>query len=246
MEKITLPQGTKVPHHLLIFPDGNRRWARERGLPSLEGHRRGFKAAYPLAKACRDFGIHTVTIWAFSTENWKRSKEEVNHLMNLYRQFIDRHFEEALKEEVKVIHLGRKDRLPKSLMERIGEVEEKTKNFEKHILNIALDYGGRNELLRAIKKLLDDYKNKKIKSSGLSEELFAQYLDTASQPYPDPDFIIRTSGEHRTSGIFPWQAVYAELYFEKDHFPDFTPEKLKKAIIEYSRRERRFGGDSRK
>ena len=243
MEKVTLPPGTKVPNHLLIIPDGNRRWAKERGLPTLKGHQRGAKISYPLVKTCRDFGIHTLTLWAFSARNWKRSKREVNCLMKIFEDLIDRHLREALKDNVKIVHLGRKDRIPKSLKKKIINAEGKTKNFKKHIFNIALDYEGRDEILRAVEKLIKDYKDKKTEIKNLSEELFAQYLDTASQPYPYPDFLIRTSGEQRTSGILPWQIAYAEFYFEKDHFPDFTPEKLKAAILEYSRRERRFGGN---
>lgn len=243
MEKLTLPPGTKVPNHLLIIPDGNRRWAKERGLPTLEGHRKGAEISYKIVKTCRDFGIHTTTMWAFSTKNWKRSKREVRYLMKLFEELIDRHLKEALKEEVRIIHLGRRDRIPKSLREKIVDAEEKTKNFQKHIFNVALDYEGRDEILRAVKRLLKDYEDDKLGEQDLSEELIAQYLDTTSQPYPYPDLLIRTSSEQRTSGIFVWQAADTEFYFEKAHFPDFSPEKLKAAILDYSQRERRFGGD---
>jgi undecaprenyl diphosphate synthase len=239
----TLPPGTKVPNHLLIIPDGNRRWAKAHGLPSFEGHRRGAEISHPIAKACRNFGIHTLTMWAFSTKNWKRSNKETGYLMRLSEEFINRHLEEAQKEEVKIIHLGRKDRLPKSLKRAIENAEEKTRQFKKYIFNLALDYEGRDEILRAIKELLQDFKRKEFKEKEVSEELLTQYLDTANQPHPYPDLLIRTSGEQRTSGIFVWQATDTELYFEESHFPDFSVEKLKKALLDYSQRERRLGGN---
>lgn len=237
--KLTLPPQTKVPNHLVIIPDGNRRWAKDRGLPSLEGHRRGFEITPKIARAARDFGIHTLTIWAFSTENWNRSRKEVNYLMKMYEWFIDKHLDEAKKDSVRLVHLGRKDRIPESLAQKIRQAEAETKNNTKNILNIALDYGGRDELLRTIKKIVDD----KVKAEEIDEELVKSYLDTHDQPFPYPDLLIRTSGEQRTSGILPWQESYVELYFGEDHFPDFTPEKLRDAIIDYSSRDRRFGGD---
>lgn len=230
-----LPEDVVVPHHVAIIPDGNRRWARERGLPAFEGHRRGFEITPKLVRAARELGIHTLTIWAFSTENWNRSETEVKYLMKMYEWFIGKHLAEAKKEGARIYHLGRKDRIPKRLAEKMARAEGETADNDKYVLNIALDYGGHDEILRAIGRMNGEKK--------LTEDKFAEYLDTRGQPHPDPDLIIRTSGEQRTSGLFSWQAAYAEFYFEPDHFPDFSPKKLREAIIDYAQRGRRFGGN---
>ncbi|MBI2028208.1 MAG: di-trans,poly-cis-decaprenylcistransferase [Candidatus Levybacteria bacterium] len=226
-----------IPNHIAITPDGNRRWAKEHRLPSLEGHRRGFDVAIKIGRKIRSLGVNTLTMWAFSTENWDRSKEEVNYLMKMYEIFIDKNLKEAMKEKIRIIHLGRKDRIPKGLLKKIQNSEEKTKSFDKYVLNIALDYGGRDEVIRAIKKVLSI----KYKVLSINIENFSQFLDTANQPHPDPDLIIRTSGEMRTSGLMIWQAAYAEYFFLEKHFPDLNDEDIENAIAEYSRRQRRFG-----
>ena len=226
-----------IPNHIAIIPDGNRRWAKEHGLPSFEGHRRGFDVAVKVGRKIRSMGVHTLTMWAFSTENWDRSKEEVSYLMKMYQRFIDRNLKEAMREKIKIIHLGRKDRISKNLLGRIQNSEEKTKNFKNYILNIALDYGGRDEIIRAINKL----STMNYKLSTLSEDNFNDFLDTTNQPHPNPDLIIRTSGEQRTSGLMIWQAAYAEYIFLQKHFPDLNDKDIESAIEEYSRRQRRFG-----
>lgn len=226
-----------VPNHIAIIPDGNRRWAKEHGLPSLEGHRRGFDVAIKVGRKIRSMGVHTLTMWAFSTENWDRSKEEVSYLMRLYERFIEKNLKEAMREKIRIIHLGRKDRISNKLLEKIQNSEEKTKNFTNYILNIALDYGGRDEVLRAIKKL----STFNFQLSTLSENSFSQFLDTANQPHPNPDLIIRTSGEQRTSGLMIWQAAYAEYVFLNKHFPDINDNDIEFSIEEYSKRQRRFG-----
>lgn len=249
-----LPEDTKVPKHVAIIPDGNRRWARARNLPTFDGHKKGFEITPQLARASREFGIHTLTIWAFSTENWNRSQEEVVYLMKMYEWFIDQHLDECIKDEAKLVHLGRKDRIPAALRKKIEGAEEKTRNFTRNILNVALDYGGHDELLRAIEKLHADLAAGKIKIEDMGEVIgqyhgkypyyrFIDYLDTAGQPHPYVDLLIRTSGEQRVSGFLSWQLAYTEFYWEKDHFPDFTPEKLREAIIAFSNRQRRFGGN---
>lgn len=240
-KELVLPPGTKIPNHIAIIPDGNRRWARQHKLPTFEGHRRGFNIAFDLAKACRDFGVHTLSFWAFSTDNWQRSKEEVSYLMKLYETMIDRSLKEALKDEVQIVHLGRKDRIPKVLADKLANAEEKTKHLKRFILNLCLDYGGRDEILRAIKRIQDT----EYRIQDLDEENFNDLLDTAGQPYPYPDLLIRTSGEQRTSGFLLWQMVYTEFYFVKKHFPEMTPQDIYEAILDYSKRDRRFGGDSR-
>lgn len=226
-----------LPNHVAIIPDGNRRWAKEHGLPSLEGHRRGFDVAVKIGKKIRSLGVHTMTMWAFSTENWNRSKEEVSYLMKMYETFIEKNLKEAMKEKIRIIHLGRKDRISKKLLKKIQNSEEKTKDFKNYILNIALDYGGQDEIIRAIMKI----PNSKLQIPNLNEENFGQFLDTANQPYPNPDLIIRTSGEQRTSGLMIWQAAYAEYIFLQKHFPDLNDKDIEEAIEEYSLRQRRFG-----
>ena len=219
-----------TPNHIAIIPDGNRRWAREHGLPTLEGHRKGFDVGIKIARYIRSLGIHTLTVWAFSTENFNRTQEEVSYLMRLYEKMLDKFLSEALKDNVRIIHMGRKDRIPKSLLKKIEDVEQKTRDNTKYILNIALDYGGRDEVLRAIKKL-----------GNLTEESFPKFLDTTGQPYPNTDLIIRTSGEMRTSGLMIWQAAYAEFYFLQKHFPDLIEKDIDNALEEFAKRQRRFG-----
>ncbi|CAN5351822.1 hypothetical protein BH10PAT1_BH10PAT1_1170 [soil metagenome] len=240
-ESITLPKGTLIPNHLAIILDGNRRWARARGLHPWEGHRRGFAAAKRVANAARSLGIHTTTLWGFSTENWDRSPQEINQIMKLLKQFIVEFEKEADKDQIRLVHLGRKDRLPKDLIKALQNLETKTKDYKNHILNIALDYGGRDEIVRATKKII----NAQIPAVKLNEKIFASYLDTGDEPYPYVDLFIRPSGEQRISGLMPWQMTYAEIYWEEDNLPDMTPEKLKEAVLDYSRRRRRFGGDDK-
>lgn len=237
--KLTLPRGTKIPNHIALVLDGNRRWARAKGLKPGEGHIAGYQAVTKLVKAARNLGVHTFTVWAFSTENWERPKEEIEKIFDILKRGLKEFGKEAHKEEVRFIHLGRKDRFPKDLVNLIIKLEERTKKYDKHIYNMALDYGGRDEITRAVKKIVAEG----IPLEKVDEALISAYLDTAGQPYPYPDLFIRTSGEQRTSGLLPWQMVYAEYYFEPNHLPDFTPEKLKEAILDYSRRRRRFGGN---
>lgn len=238
-KKIDPKKGVIVPDHIAIILDGNRRWARSRGLHTLQGHKAGFDAGMKIAKASRSWGVHTFTVWGFSTENWDREETEIKYLQNLFRSMVKIIEKEAMKDDIRFIHLGRKDRLPKDLVDYIVALEEKTKNNKKHTFNVALDYGGHDEILRATKKIIDAG----ISSSKLDEKTFASYLDTKDQPYPNVDLFIRTSGEQRTSGFLPWQLNYAEYYWEVDHLPDMTPEKLWNIILDYSRRRRRFGGN---
>ncbi len=237
--KLTLPKGTQVPNHVAIIPDGNRRWARARGLHTLLGHKKGFERAVELSRAARDLGIHTVTLWGFSTENWDRSEEEVTYLMKLYEKLIDDYLSDAHKNKVRIIHLGRKDRLPKFLLNKISKAEADTSKYESYIMNIAIDYGGQDEIVRAVKKMISDG----VSEDKIDQKLFEKYLDIHEQPYPFVDLMIRTSGEQRTSGFLLWESPYAEFYWEREHFPDFTPERFKEAILDYSRRRRRFGGN---
>lgn len=221
-----------LPKHIVVIPDGNRRWAKKRHLPSIEGHRRGLELAKVLATACRDWGIRTVSIWAFSTENWGRAKDEVEYLMKAFNKYLNDNVKQFIDDGARIKVLGRKDRIPQYLLETIENVEKLTDKGKEYQLNICLDYGGRDEIIRAVNTLIK--KGKKV-----TEEAFSGSLDTAGMP--DPDLIIRTSGEMRTSGMMPWQAAYAEYYFSPVYFPDFTVERLREAIIEFASRQRRFG-----
>lgn len=239
--KLTVPKGTVVPKHIALILDGNRRWARARGLSTFEGHTAGFHATKKLARAVRELGVHTFTIWGFSTENWDRSPEEIAYLMQLLKRIVREVLRDANKEGVRFHHLGRKDRLPKDLVDLLVKAEEETKHNKKFVLNVALDYGGRDEILRAFKRIVAD----RVPENKINEKLIDSYLDTGGQPHPNPDFFIRPSGEQRTSGLMPWQMVYSEYYWEEVCLPDFSPECLKEAILDYSRRRRRFGGNDK-
>lgn len=240
-QNLPLPSGTKVPNHVALVLDGNRRWARARGLPTFSGHKAGFDAAMKVARAARDFGVHTFSVYGFSTENWDRSPEEINYLMTLYWKMVEEMSKQAKKEGIRFVHLGRKDRLPQDLIKFINEVEEETKDNQNNVFNAALDYGGRDEMVRAVRQIVEN----KIPVDKIDEKLFATYLDTGDQPYPYVDLFIRPSGEQRTSGLLLWQVAYAEYYWELDHLPDMTSEKLREAIVDYSRRRRRFGGNDK-
>lgn len=222
----------QIPKYVAIIPDGNRRWAKERGLPTFFGHEKGFNTLIKIGRKARKLGVKIITIWAFSTENWHRSKEEINYLMMLFNNKIDEFLKEAKKEEIKIIHLGRKDRINKDLKDKIINAEQETKKYSRYYLCIALDYGGRDEIIRAI----NSFKKNNLKEADLS-----QYLDTKYLPYPDPDLIIRTGGEQRLSGFLLWQCQYSELIFIKEYLPDFSPKSFEKCIIDFSKRNRRFG-----
>jgi undecaprenyl diphosphate synthase len=230
----------KIPKHLAIIPDGNRRWAKENNVSSLEGHKKGAQVMKEISRAARDKGVHTMTAWGFSTENWTRDITEVNYLMELFLQLLYENEEEAHKDQVRFIHLGRKDRIPKKLMQEIARVEKATEHYTKHIYNFCLDYGGQNEIIRGVNKILKE----EHKKDSISEKDFEKYLDTAGQPHPYVDLLIRTSGEQRTSGLLPYQMTYAEFYFEPSPLPDFSVQKFEKALQAYANRDRRFGGNS--
>lgn len=238
---VTLPPGTVVPDHLAIILDGNRRWARSKGLDPWEGHKAGYLAGKKITEATRQWGIHTLTVWGFSTENWERNQKEISTIMDLLRRFLAEVKEDVVKEDTRFVHLGNKQGLPDDIIAAIKNLEEETRFNKKHVLNVALNYGGRNEIIRTTRKIIDAG----IPADQVDEKLFASYLDTANQPYPYVDLFIRPSGEQRTSGLLPWQMTYAEFYWELDHLPDMTPEKLRTAIIDYSRRRRRFGGNDK-
>ncbi|NMB91332.1 di-trans,poly-cis-decaprenylcistransferase [candidate division WWE3 bacterium] len=223
-----------VPKHVAIIMDGNRRWAKEKGLPSLEGHRRGADNFEKLAERAKELGILCFTGWAFSTENWKRSKEEVKYLFSLIGGLAERYKKKCQEKKTKFIHLGRKDRIPEETRKTLEDVEESTKGFNDFTVAIGVDYGGHDELLRVMKKMKED-------KEEITQENIEKNLDTAS--LPQIDLIIRTGGEKRLSGFMSWQCAYAELYFTDTYFPDFGVKQLEEAVKNFSQRERRFGGN---
>jgi undecaprenyl diphosphate synthase len=223
-----------IPKHIAIIPDGNRRWAKQHNLPSIEGHRRGADLVMDLGKKAKELGVKVLTIWGFSTENWDRPHTEVDYLMKLFAEVLNKYAEQAIKEQIRICHIGRKDRIGEVLKNKIQEIEEKTAQYTDTTLIIALDYGGRDEIIRAVNKLKQEESLKEV-----NEETVSSYMDTTH--FPDPDLIIRTGGEMRLSGYLLWQSEYSELYFSTLYFPDFSPLELEKAIKEYSHRQRRFG-----
>ena len=234
-KNVLFPTDAIIPQHIAIIPDGNRRWAKEKGLPSFEGHKQGFNRLKELSAVTREAGIKTVTVWGFSTENWTREKNEVKYLFEIFDTLIKRLSADTKDNEIRFRHLGRKDRIPEKIVNRLVALEKATQRYSKYFLNLALDYGGRDEILRGIKKLIDS----RVAVGLIDDQLFSQQLDTAG--ISDPDLIIRTSGEQRLSGLLPWQGAYSELYFAPVHFPDFDASQLKLALLEYSQRQRRFG-----
>ena len=222
--------------------DGNRRWAKSKGLPVFAGHKIGEERIEPIIDTAIDMGISFLTFWAFSTENWNRSKLEVNFLMRLYREELNKKVNVFHNKNVKLNIIGNISMFPRDIQERTREWMEKTKNNKKITVNLALSYGGKDEIMRAINRWRESSKwepSGQVQSSKLKREDFEQYLDTAGQP--DPDLLIRTGGEMRLSGFMLWQMEYAELYFTETFWPDFTPAEFKKAIEEYQNRMRRFG-----
>jgi undecaprenyl diphosphate synthase len=225
----------RVPTHLGIIMDGNGRWAKARGLPRLAGHRAGTENIRPVLEGCVEFGVPMLTIWAFSTENWRRPQLEVQGLIRLLGETIDRQLNELDQEGVRLNHIGRLNRLPKRLQQRVREAIERTKNNTRITLNVAFDYGGRDEIVRAVQRIIQD----NVPAKEVTEDLISHYLYTSG--LPDPDFVIRTSGEFRTSNFMIWQGAYAEYYITPTYWPDFGKDELYKALQSYATRDRRFG-----
>lgn len=229
-----------IPKHVAIIMDGNGRWAAKRALPKKAGHRAGAKTLENISQAAIDLGIEHLTVYAFSTENWKRSKEEVKGIMDLLREYLKTYIDKAKKDNVRVHIIGDITRLDEDIQQQIVELESLTKNKTGMNLHIALNYGGRDELLRAIRKVSQDVAEGKYKAEEIGEKELEQYLDT--KEIPDPELLIRTSGEERISNFLLWQIAYSELSFSEKLWPDFTEYDLKQAIYQYQSRERRFGG----
>jgi len=235
-EKVELPE--KVPDHVAIIMDGNGRWALSRGLPRLAGHRAGTENLRRIIEACIEFGIPYLTIYAFSTENWGRPNEEVQGLMRILEDVIDKELQELNDQGVKLRHIGRLDRLDPHLQEKVLEAVNFTKDNSRLTLNVAFNYGGRDEIVCAIQHMIEDG----IQPGEVNDELVSKYLFTAG--VPDPDLIIRTSGELRGSNFLIWQGAYCEWYFTPTYWPDFDKKEFLKALQEFSHRERRYGSVS--
>ena len=224
-----------IPQHIVLFPDGNRRWAKEKGIASLEGHMQGYKNLLDFSEWCKNRGVKVLTAFGFSTENWNRSKEEVDYLMKLLEKCLIDNLEKYNKEGTRVRVIGERERLPESLKTAIKTTEEATKNNDKLFLNLAISYGGKWDILNAVKKIIED----KIPADKVDEKLFESYLSTAG--LPAPDFVIRAGGEKRMSNFVLWQAAYAELYFSPKLWPEFSEQDLDEALKEFDNRHRRFG-----
>jgi len=232
-----------LPSHIAVILDGNRRWARSRGLPPWAGHEVGARNVEKLLDWCLELGIKTVTLYVFSLENFYRPKEEVNALMRIIERYLKKLRDDPRihKYRVRVRALGRKYLLPKSIQELLTQIEELTKDYDNFFLNIAIAYGGRAEIVDAVRSLVQDVLRNKVKPEEISEDLLSEYLYTAHLPNPDPDLIIRTSGEERLSGFLLWQCAYSELVFLDVYWPDFRKIDLLRAIRTYQQRQRRFG-----
>ncbi len=224
-----------IPQHIVLFPDGNRRWAKQKGLTSLNGHKKGYENLLDFSEWCKNRGVRVLTAFGFSTENWNRSKEEVDYLMKLLENCLIDNSAKYDKDGVRVRVIGQRERLPKSLQEAIRKTEEATKNNSNLFLNLAISYGGKWDILNAVKKIVQEG----ISADKIDEKLFESYLSTAG--LPAPDFIIRVGGEMRMSNFVLWQAAYSELYFSPKFWPDFTEQDLDQALAEFDKRSRRFG-----
>jgi len=228
-----------VPKHVAIIMDGNGRWAKKRWLPRVMGHRKGAEALDKLLTNAKGLGVEYITVYAFSTENWKRAEEEVSGIMRLLREYINKYFNDPTLD-LKINSIGDLSRLNQDLQDDIVRMKEQSKDKKGICLTIAMNYGGRDEITRAVKKISQDVKDGKLSVNDISEDTVSNYLDTNF--LPDPELIIRTSGEMRTSNFLPWQAAYSEYYITDKLWPDFTVDDLKDAIKFYQSKDRRFGG----
>ena len=235
-----MEQINNLPTHIAIIMDGNRRWAKQHNLDAKLGHKKGAQTLENIVRYCNKIGIQYLTVYAFSTENWKRSKEEVGALMLLLQTYIDDFSKRADTENIRIKMLGNREELSAGLLKSIDNAVKRTENNTGITFNVAFNYGGRDEIVKAVRKIANDVKEGIINPNEINEELISNNLYTKNMP--DPDLMIRTSGEIRTSNFLPWQLVYSEFYFTDKLWPDFMPEDLDKAIEEFNKRTRKFGG----
>lgn len=229
-----------IPRHVAIIMDGNGRWAKKRDLPKIEGHRAGAAATEEAIKGCLELGIRALSLYVFSTENWRRPRKEVNALMGLLGQYLKSRLASLKKNQIKLVVSGERQNLPSSLQKQIQKVISQTQDNSRLILNLVLNYGGREEILQATKAIASKVKQERLGLDEIDQKLFSKHLYTAG--LPDPDLLIRTSGEQRVSNFFLWQISYAEFYFTPKFWPDFKKQDLREAVLDYQKRERRFGG----
>ncbi len=239
MKKI---DNTKLPQHIAIIMDGNGRWAKINSMSRMDGHKKGADSVRDIVEACREIGIGYLTLYAFSTENWLRPAIEVRALMNLLEKFLRSELQKMLKNDIKLMTIGNTEMLPKAVKKILRETIKKTSNNKGMVLNLALSYGGRDEIVEAVKKILKDSKAGNITAMDISKDVFSGYLYTAGMP--EPDLLIRTGEEHRLSNFLLWQMAYTEFYFTDILWPEFRRENLITAIADYQERERRFGKTS--
>jgi undecaprenyl diphosphate synthase len=230
---------TKIPQHVAAIMDGNGRWAKQRGLPRIAGHRQGANIVKSLLRCCKDWGIANFTVYAFSTENWGRPEAEVDFLMRLFEGLLDSELAEMHDEGVRLRFLGDRSQVPLSLRKMMEKSMEKTASNQAVNFNVAINYGSRNEITQAAKSIAYQIKSGELKPEDINESLFARHLDTTG--LPDPDLLIRTSGEQRLSNFLLWQLAYTEIYITDTFWPDFDGDEFVKAIADYQGRERRFG-----
>lgn len=236
MERI---DGTRLPNHIAIIMDGNGRWARKNALRRLAGHKKGADSVRNVVRSCRRLGIKFLTLFAFSVENWQRPKAEVSALMSLLEDYLRSELQEMNDKDIRLMTIGDVDRFPGKTRKVLIDTVEKTSKNSGMILTLALSYGGRDEIVESVKKVVRDIKEGRIKESDITRENFSNYLYTSD--IPDPDLLIRTSGEYRVSNFLLWQLAYTELYFTDILWPDFSEESLFDAVVDYQKRERRFG-----
>ncbi|WP_449036088.1 isoprenyl transferase [Peptostreptococcus stomatis] len=230
----------KVPNHIAIIMDGNGRWAKSRFMPRTYGHKMGVETIRKVVKECSRLGVRYLTLYAFSTENWKRPKDEVSALMGLLVKYLRNELEELHKNNVKILTIGDISKLPQACIEELDFAKEKTKDNRGLVMSLALNYGGRNDLVNAVKNISQEVVDGKISVEDIGDDLISSHLSTKESP--DPDLVIRTSGEQRLSNFLLWELAYSEFYFTDIHWPDFDEKELQKAIFAYQSRDRRFGG----
>jgi len=238
---MALSEKAIVPNHIAIIMDGNGRWAKKRGLPRTAGHSAGAEAFRTIANYCRKIGVRYLTVYAFSTENWKRSQEEIGGIMKLLGAYLREALRDMEKNHVRFCFFGDLSRLEPQLQKLCMDAQSRSSEYDNEVqVNFCLNYGGRDEIIRAVKAFASDVAAGRCSADSLTEDVFSEYLDSAG--VPDPELVIRPSGEQRTSNFLPWQTVYSEFVFMDILWPDFGPNQLDQAIEEYNRRNRRFGG----
>jgi len=233
----------KLPRHIAIIMDGNRRYALKEGMPPHKGHEAGKDKLEEVVEWCHEVGVRVLTVFAFSTDNFKRPKHEIEHLMKLFEEDLRKlaNDERIHKNRVRIKVIGQIDLLPENVKKAAEEVMEKTKDYDRYYFNIAIGYGGREEIVDAIRRIVNDVKNKKIEPQDINDETISSYLYTSHLPFPDPDLVLRTSGEERISNFLLWQLAYSELYFTDVYWPALKKTDFLKAIQSYQRRQRRYG-----